>query len=414
MFFTYPQLMIHKKTLRNGILSYMKQLGVVIFLALILTPHTSRAQSLDYDLGLQASDVRFSGELVAGQKRRVYAAIHNHGKQDMTGYVRFYQGQEYIGDSQVVSVVAGGLPDEVFVDWIVPQGSFNIKTEIREQDPFDENPSNDSAITSLFVPLPDFDGDGSPDQDDLDDDNDGLLDYDEHQVGTDPFNPDSDGDGVSDGEDEYPLDASKSKTVIVVPQVVSSQPVVPIIAPLAPVENTQVDEGGDDEVVADEQDTADEDENVFDSYGQVLDAFISKNQKYIDVEIERENWRTYRFEPLVRGLQSRNLEYEWRFGDGEISNKPYPTHTYLQPRVYGVSLTVTDKVTGERYTSDVQEVDISFFNIGNYQLWLLLLVILIGLIIVLKILKAISKSKERKGLQVAKKKKPSTTKRKKK
>ena len=57
----------------------------------------------------------------------------------------------------------------------------------------------------------DTDGDGMPDTlngestsepplvEDLDDDNDGLLDLDEIANGTDPLDPDTDGDGYCDG-----------------------------------------------------------------------------------------------------------------------------------------------------------------------------------------------------------------------
>ena len=47
-------------------------------------------------------------------------------------------------------------------------------------------------------PKQDTDGDGVPDIEDTDDDNDGLTDAYEKQLGTDPKNPDSDGDGLPD------------------------------------------------------------------------------------------------------------------------------------------------------------------------------------------------------------------------
>jgi uncharacterized repeat protein (TIGR01451 family) len=55
----------------------------------------------------------------------------------------------------------------------------------------------------------DSDGDGEFDLIDLDDDDDGLLDTEELDIGTDPLNPDSDGDGHDDAEDFYPLDETK-------------------------------------------------------------------------------------------------------------------------------------------------------------------------------------------------------------
>ena len=45
----------------------------------------------------------------------------------------------------------------------------------------------------------DNDGDGVGDNEDTDDDNDGLLDTDELNLGTDPLDPDTDGDGICDG-----------------------------------------------------------------------------------------------------------------------------------------------------------------------------------------------------------------------
>ncbi|MFL2967716.1 MAG: putative Ig domain-containing protein [Candidatus Poseidoniaceae archaeon] len=84
--------------------------------------------------------------------------------------------------------------------------------------------------------LEDSDGDGMPDElpddydasvgtlvEDLDDDNDGMLDTEEDTLGTDPRNPDTDGDGICDGPsapangecvagaDAFPFDPSASK-----------------------------------------------------------------------------------------------------------------------------------------------------------------------------------------------------------
>nr|WP_241864506.1 LPXTG cell wall anchor domain-containing protein [Staphylococcus massiliensis] len=67
----------------------------------------------------------------------------------------------------------------------------------------------------------DTDGDGIPNYIDSDDDNDGLSDEIERLLNLDPLNPDSDGDGVSDGDedndadgtpnsnDDYPNDATR-------------------------------------------------------------------------------------------------------------------------------------------------------------------------------------------------------------
>lgn len=195
-----------------------------------------QAQILEYDLGISASDIFFSKSvLISGQPVRLYAAVRNHGTHDVTGYALFYAGPNLIGESQVVSVRAGGWSDEVFVDWIIPEGSFNIRVDIKGQLPKDENPSNDSALTVLFYPEKDVDRDGiidrndncindyNPDQGDVDgdgignvcdndDDNDSLLDNDEISVGTNPVDPDSDDDGIIDGQDNCPLVANPNQT----------------------------------------------------------------------------------------------------------------------------------------------------------------------------------------------------------
>ena len=55
----------------------------------------------------------------------------------------------------------------------------------------------------------DFDNDGIGDNADLDDDNDGLSDIHENNIGTNQFLKDTDGDGVLDGSDLFPLDSTE-------------------------------------------------------------------------------------------------------------------------------------------------------------------------------------------------------------
>jgi hypothetical protein len=70
---------------------------------------------------------------------------------------------------------------------------------------------NSANKTTLLVTVDiiDTDGDGIEDFRDTDDDNDGLLDRDEENFGTDPLNPDTDGDGYNDDIDKYPLDEDR-------------------------------------------------------------------------------------------------------------------------------------------------------------------------------------------------------------
>lgn len=71
----------------------------------------------------------------------------------------------------------------------------------------DDEVSNMKTI-SITIIL-DTDKDGIPDATDTDDDNDGLTDIEEVEIGTDPLKSDTDWDGYNDNVDAYPLDPSK-------------------------------------------------------------------------------------------------------------------------------------------------------------------------------------------------------------
>ena len=72
-----------------------------------------------------------------------------------------------------------------------------------------DNDGTNSTITIQIQVFLDTDGDGVADVTDPDDDNDGLTDEEEKNLGTNPLKPDTDGDGYNDKDDCYPLDASK-------------------------------------------------------------------------------------------------------------------------------------------------------------------------------------------------------------
>ena len=207
----------------------MQRFLAVIIFALLVMPHLAFAQDAP-DLAVYSDDISFSSNpLIAGHSVRIYASIHNEGDTDASAYVFFYQGEIPIGASQIVTVSTTGNVDEVWVDFIVPHSAFNIRAEVRGQDPGDVNAGNDLAITKLFTPIEDqdqddvedtddncpadqnagqqdSDGDGLGDACDDDDDNDGLTDEVENEEGTDQFNADTDADGRDDPDDFKPLD----------------------------------------------------------------------------------------------------------------------------------------------------------------------------------------------------------------
>lgn len=161
----------------------------------------------DYDLFINQSDIRFSKDiLISGDNVRIYAKVRNVGSEDISGYVSFFRGSQLIGNSLAVSVLPS-TSDDVFIDYVIPDDSFNIQAKIQGTDPADQNSANDTTQTALIYPDKDTDADGIVDRLDDDDDNDGLSDDIEKAKGTDPLKKDTDGDGLDDKADIFPTNA---------------------------------------------------------------------------------------------------------------------------------------------------------------------------------------------------------------
>jgi len=379
---------------------------------LIAVSGTPVSAAYTYDLGIEQSGIFFSkSRLIAGDSIRIYGRIQNHGSEDTAAYITFYKSNELIGDSQVVTVRAGGLDDEVYVDFVVPTGSFNIRAEIKGQDPGDENPANDVALTTLFFPELDDDGDGIPDEDDncpytanpdqadsdgdgkgnacdTDDDNDGWDDSKEQDEGTSPTNPDTDGDGTNDPGDDYPLDPTKQVIQPPAPSETTDEVITEDPKPELYDEGDEdsTDEEGSDEELSEAEDTEEEEELTVEQASSLANLSISPRASF---SFKRITWNQYEFQAL--GALRRNNRYEWDFGDGETSNQEKVVHAFNESGEYIVTLKVID-LTGN-IDQDEVEISISFFNFENWRLKVLLGVILAGTVGILIFLGRMSQKK---------------------
>ena len=145
--------------------------------------------------------------VIHGETVKVYMTVRNSSDRDLIGVVKFFVNGEQIAIDQPVSVKSGGVPDEVFIDWVTAFGNHKVSAQIFTVKEGDD-PANNYAEKSFFVDA-DGDSDGIGDFLDPDDDNDGLTDDEEILIGTNPKRYDSDSDGTNDRLDAFPLDLNE-------------------------------------------------------------------------------------------------------------------------------------------------------------------------------------------------------------
>lgn len=336
------------------------------------------------DLSLDANSISFSqSALYAGETIRIYAKVRNVGEADVSAYVTFYQGGMLIGTSQAVSTRAGGNPDDVYVDFTVPTGSFNIRAVIQGSSPQDSNPANDAAQTPLYTPIVDADRDGVLDDVDncVSDSNADQLDTDKDGKG-DVCDNDDDGDGVADSADQYPLDASKSKdapVVITAPVVaVPVTTVTPIAATTATVGTTSSPVSGSASsavaLSASDAEAADTSAPIVTIANTTSKLTTSPLARFTWRQVD---WRTYEF--TLAEQPTDGVRFSWDFGDGATSVQPQITHAFSGPGSYTVTLAIVDDIGNT--LSDAQAFDVTFFHLDNPQVIGIMALLIIALFV---------------------------------
>jgi len=349
-----------RTTLRSLIYLFFVFLPFLFF----LPAHASAA-----DLTIKQEDIHFSKTiLTTGETVRLYAQVQNVGTEDVVGYVTFFQGDVIIGKSQVISVISGGLPEEIFIDFLVPAGTFNIRAEIQGTDPEDSNPVNNTAITSVFEPIEDADRDSvadkldncpseqNKDQSDADkdglgnrcdedDDNDGLTDAVEKELGTNSELKDSDVDGTEDSKDAFPNDVTKQEFPKPAPKKVQTipAPAKPVITPKTASAPTPA---------------------IAEIPAQVVTKVAPKPVIYSPAAVfvyTHDTWNEFTFN--VAGPIDSTVQYEWDFGDGVRSNRTEVTHRFKQSGAYEVTLKIQSQDGG--VSREKTTIIVPFFTLQN-------------------------------------------------
>ncbi|MFC1599745.1 PKD domain-containing protein [Patescibacteria group bacterium] len=174
-------------------------IGIFIF---FLCTQSVFAQS--NEIRINQNTVHISTDrILEGNLARIYATINNDSGADLKGTVQFYDNTagSQISSDQTVSILAGGS-DDIFVDWYPPfEGEHHISISIDPWISNGDNPENNYAQVSVNV-LKDTDHDGLTDEEDPDDDNDDVIDEDDHFPLDASEQTDTDGDRIGDNADE--------------------------------------------------------------------------------------------------------------------------------------------------------------------------------------------------------------------
>ncbi len=155
------------------------------------------------NLGFVSSNIWISNDTpLAGDNLTIYSVIVNDSDNAIVGDIVFTDNGTVISQTIHFELAGGGTSRVVTTNWHAVQGNHQFRAVINNAAmiyPDGHTESLDGAIMSQMTDIIYVD---------VDTDQDGLPDQQEEEEGTDPENPDTDGDGELDGVDPDPDDAS--------------------------------------------------------------------------------------------------------------------------------------------------------------------------------------------------------------
>jgi hypothetical protein len=177
---------------------------------------------------------------------------------------------------------------------------------------------------------------------DLDDDNDGLTDVQEINIGTDSVNPDTDADGVKDGQDAFPLDPKEWI-------------------------DTDTDSIGNNSDIDDDND----------SLPDIKDPFPLNKAPVLKISNLPNSLETFEQVTLDASPSydedGKIIAYSWSI-DGKITKSPKVTQTFKEPGTHNITLTITDN-SGETKNLNFQ------INVLNTKFYIRISIVLIAILL---------------------------------
>ncbi|MEK7460565.1 MAG: hypothetical protein AAB628_03395 [Patescibacteria group bacterium] len=186
----------------------IKQFIVIFLLSFTMVLSVHAQEPALKNAGFVPSNIWYSKEpFFAGEKIRVYTIIFNGSTSDLVGNVEFFDNGASFGKAPF-SLPGGGRVRDIWVDYTAKEGNHVITARLVQVEVVEAGgvkrkvllENSEAGKSEQMIDL-DTDADGIGNRDDPDDDNDTIADIEEIKNGTDPIKKDSDGNGISDGQE---------------------------------------------------------------------------------------------------------------------------------------------------------------------------------------------------------------------